>query len=95
MNDKISGSRNMDSRTLEMILRAQKGDQEAQNTLVEENIGLVWSLVKRFKCRDAETEDIFQVGCIGLIKAIKKFDPQFEVKFSTYAVPMIVGEIKR
>ncbi|NLM10521.1 MAG: RNA polymerase sporulation sigma factor, SigF/SigG family [Clostridiaceae bacterium] len=95
MNDKTSESKSLDNRTLNLILKAQKGDQEAQNTLVQENIGLVWSLVKRFKSRDAETEDIFQVGCIGLIKAIKKFDPQFEVKFSTYAVPMIVGEIKR
>lgn len=100
MNDKISGSKNSKSRdlhdrTLNLIIKAQKGDQEAQNILVKENIGLVWSIVKRFKCRDAETEDIFQVGCIGLIKAIKKFDPDFDVRFSTYAVPMIMGEIKR
>lgn len=95
MKDKISESKNLDKRTLNLILKAQKGDQEAQNILVQENIGLVWSLVKRFKGREAETEDIFQVGCIGLIKAIKKFDPEFDVKFSTYAVPMIMGEIKR
>lgn len=95
MKDKFSESKNLDNRTLNLILKAQKGDQEAQNILVQENIGLVWSLVKRFKGRDAETEDIFQVGCIGLIKAIKKFDPDFDVRFSTYAVPMIIGEIKR
>lgn len=95
MSDKNSEAKSLDNRTLNLILQAQKGDQEAQNTLVQENIGLVWSIVKRFKGRDAETEDIFQVGCIGLIKAIKKFDPQFEVRFSTYAVPMIMGEIKR
>lgn len=95
MKDKFSESKNLDNRTLDLILRAQKGDQEAQNILVQENIGLVWSLVKRFKGREAETEDIFQVGCIGLIKAIKKFDPDFDVRFSTYAVPMIMGEIKR
>lgn len=95
MKDKFSESKNLDNRTLNLILKAQKGDQEAQNILVQENIGLVWSLVKRFKGRDAETEDIFQVGCIGLIKAIKKFDPDFDVRFSTYAVPMIMGEIKR
>lgn len=95
MKDKFSESKNLDNRTLNLILKAQKGDQEAQNILVQENIGLVWSLVKRFRGRDAETEDIFQVGCIGLIKAIKKFDPDFDVRFSTYAVPMIMGEIKR
>jgi len=95
VKDKFSESKNLDNRTLDLILRAQKGDQEAQNILVQENIGLVWSLVKRFKGREAETEDIFQVGCIGLIKAIKKFDPDFDVRFSTYAVPMIMGEIKR
>jgi len=95
VKDKFSESKNLDNRTLNLILKAQKGDQEAQNILVQENIGLVWSLVKRFKGRDAETEDIFQVGCIGLIKAIKKFDPDFDVRFSTYAVPMIMGEIKR
>ncbi len=95
MKDKNTEAKNLDERTLELIIRAQKGDKEAQNILVEENIGLVWSLVKRFKGRDVETEDIFQVGCIGLIKAIKKFDPGFDVKFSTYAVPMILGEIKR
>jgi len=95
VKDKNSEAKNLDERTLELILKAQKGDQEAQNILVQENIGLVWSLVKRFKGREAETEDIFQVGCIGLIKAIKKFDPGFDVKFSTYAVPMILGEIKR
>jgi len=95
VKDKFSESKNLDNRTLNLILKAQKGDQEAQNILVQENIGLVWSLVKRFKGSDAETEDIFQVGCIGLIKAIKKFDPDFDVRFSTYAVPMIMGEIKR
>ena len=78
-----------------MILQAQKGDPAAQNTLVQDNIGLVWSIVRRFRGREVETEDLFQIGCIGLVKAIKKFDPAFEVRFSTYAVPMIMGEIKR
>jgi len=61
VKDKNSEAKNLDERTLELILKAQKGDQEAQNILVQENIGLVWSLVKRFKGREAETEDIFQV----------------------------------
>ncbi len=78
-----------------LLEMAQKGDSEAQNKIVEENIGLVRSVVKRFVNRGYETEDLFQIGCIGLIKAIKKFDLSFNVKFSTYAVPMIMGEIKR
>lgn len=78
-----------------MIERAKDGDLSAQNCIVEENIGLVRSVVKRFTGRGHEPEDLFQIGCIGLIKAIKKFDMSFNVKFSTYAVPMIMGEIKR
>ena len=75
--------------------RIQKGDKEARERLVEENMGLVWSIVKRFAGRGTDMEDLFQIGAMGLIKAIDKFDPSFEVKFSTYAVPMIAGEIKR
>ncbi len=74
---------------------AKNGDVCAQNAIVEENMGLVWSVVKRFYNRGHEPEDLFQIGCIGLIKSIRKFDPSFGVKFSTYAVPMIMGEIKR
>ena len=81
--------------TLALILQAQKGDEEAKNQLVHENMGLVWSLVRRFSGRGYELEDLFQIGSIGLLKSIDKFDPSFNVKFSTYAVPMIVGEIKR
>ncbi len=81
--------------TLELIIHAQQGDEEAKNRLVHENMGLVWSLVRRFSGRGYELEDLFQIGCIGLLKSIDKFDLQFNVKFSTYAVPMIVGEIKR
>ncbi len=95
MNDNMMESKCIDERTLRLINQAQKGDSEAQNEMVRENIGLVWSIVKRFKGRDVETDDLFQIGCIGLIKAIKKFDQGFEVRFSTYAVPMIMGEIKR
>ncbi|ONI41402.1 RNA polymerase sigma-F factor [Candidatus Epulonipiscium fishelsonii] len=82
-------------RTLELIVKAQQGDERAKETLVEENVGLVWSLVKRFANRGYEMEDLFQIGSIGLIKSIEKFDLAYNVKFSTYAVPMIVGEIKR
>jgi RNA polymerase sporulation-specific sigma factor len=74
---------------------AKSGDKLAQTVLVENNIGLVWSIVRRFQNRGHETEDLFQIGSIGLIKAINKFDPTFDVRFSTYAVPMIIGEIKR
>lgn len=81
--------------TLELIKKAQKGDEEARSLLVQENMGLVWSLVRRFGNRGYDMEDLFQIGSIGLLKSIEKFDLSFNVKFSTYAVPMIVGEIKR
>ncbi|MFZ5988654.1 MAG: RNA polymerase sporulation sigma factor SigF [Bacillota bacterium] len=81
--------------TLDLIEKAKSGDKNVQSILVEKNVGLVWSIVRRFQNRGYETEDIFQIGCIGLIKAINKFDSSFDVKFSTYAVPMIIGEIKR
>ena len=82
-------------RTLELIKRAHEGDKEARETLVEENMGLVYTIVKRFAGRGHEMEDLVQIGSIGLIKAIDKFDTSFDVRFSTYAVPMIAGEIKR
>lgn len=78
-----------------LIERSHHGDKEAREQLVEENMGLVWSIVKRFAGRGTDVEDLFQIGAMGLIKAIDKFDTSFEVKFSTYAVPMIAGEIKR
>lgn len=81
--------------TLALLISAHQGDKEARNMLVEENVGLVWSIVRRFKNRGVELEDLFQIGSIGLIKAIDKFDTEYDVKFSTYAVPMIMGEIKR
>lgn len=84
-----------DSETQNLIDRAKAGDKEAQSILVERNVGLVWSIVRRFQNRGYETDDLFQIGCIGLIKAINKFDNSFDVKLSTYAVPMIIGEIKR
>ncbi|MDR5660056.1 RNA polymerase sporulation sigma factor SigF [Serpentinicella sp. ANB-PHB4] len=81
--------------TMELILKAQDGDSRAQEILVNNNLGLVRSIINRFSNRGYEKEDLFQLGCIGLIKAIKKFDISFDVRFSTYAVPMIIGEIKR
>ncbi len=80
---------------MELLKKARAGDREARNQMVEENIGLVWNIVKRFAGRGYDQEDIFQIGCIGLIKAIDHFDTSYQVKFSTYAVPMIAGEIKR
>ncbi|MBQ3114594.1 MAG: SigB/SigF/SigG family RNA polymerase sigma factor [Clostridia bacterium] len=77
------------------INKAKNGDKECRSFLVEKNSKLVWSIVKRFSNRGHETEDLFQVGCIGLIKAIDKFDTSLGLQFSTYAVPMITGEIKR
>ena len=77
------------------IEKAQKGDKDAMAFLVEKNQGLIWSIVKRFTGRGYETEDLYQIGCIGFIKSIRNFDVQFEVKLSTYAVPYILGEIKR
>ena len=81
--------------TAVLIGRSQAGDKEAREKLIEENLGLVRHIVKRFLDRGYDAEDLFQIGCIGLMKAIDKFDLSFEVKFSTYAVPMIQGEIKR
>ncbi|MEY8331744.1 SigB/SigF/SigG family RNA polymerase sigma factor [Lachnospiraceae bacterium 47-T17] len=81
--------------TMELLLRAKNGDKEASDRLVQENLGLVGSVVKRFENRGCEREDLFQIGSIGLIKAIEKFDFSYEVCFSTYAVPLVMGEIRR
>ena len=81
--------------TLKLILRAHEGDKTARDQLVMDNVGLIWSIVRRFAGRGYEMEDLFQIGSIGLLKAIDKFDVSYDVKFSTYAVPMISGEIKR
>lgn len=77
------------------IKEAQKGNREVLNDLVKQNNGLIWSIVKRFEGRGYEAEDIYQIGAIGLIKAIKKFDFSYNVELSTYAVSYIIGEIKR
>ena len=78
-----------------LIARSQAGDKEARETLIEKNLGLVHHIVKRFLGRGYDAEDLFQIGSIGRMKAIDKFDLSYDVKFSTYAVPMISGEIKR
>lgn len=78
-----------------LLERAAGGDEAARNQLIEQNLGLVKSIARRFLGRGHEAEDLFQIGCIGLIRAAERFDSSFGVKFSTYAVPMIMGEIKR
>ena len=78
-----------------LIWQAQNGSKEAMSALIQNNVGLVWNVVKRFSNRGYEKEDLFQVGCIGLVKAIRRFDSEFETQLSTYAVPMIIGEIRR
>jgi RNA polymerase sporulation-specific sigma factor len=78
-----------------LIKKSKAGDKEALNILVSNNLGLVKSIVKRFLNRGYEAEDLFQLGCIGLVKAVENFDCSYDVRFSTYAVPMIIGEIKR
>ena len=80
---------------MRLIQMAHGGDKEARDRLVEENVGLIWSIVRRFLGRGHEPEDLFQIGSIGLLKAIDKFDLSYQVRFSTYAVPMITGEIRR
>ena len=77
------------------IKRAQEGDKFEMDRLIRENNGLIWSIVKRFMNRGYEVEELYQIGCIGFIKSIKRFDTNFEVKLSTYSVPYILGEIKR
>src|SRR5690348_11298045 len=84
-----------DSEVKRLIALSQSGDSLARDTLVNCNIRLVWSIVQRFLNRGYEPEDLFQIGCIGLLKSVDKFDLSYDVKFSTYAVPMIIGEIQR
>ncbi len=83
------------SRTEELIARSQAGDREAGERLVEENTGLIWSVARRFFGRGAEADDLYQLGCLGFLKAVEGFDLQFGTQFSTYAVPKIAGEIRR
>ncbi|RIW33571.1 RNA polymerase sporulation sigma factor SigF [Bacillus salacetis] len=84
-----------DSEVKELIQRSQEGDQSARDLIVQKNMRLVWSVVQRFLNRGYEPDDLFQIGSIGLLKSVDKFDLSYDVKFSTYAVPMIIGEIQR
>lgn len=84
-----------DAEVKRLIALSQSGDTIARDTLVNCNIRLVWSVVQRFLNRGYEAEDLFQIGCIGLLKSVDKFDLSYDVRFSTYAVPMIIGEIQR
>lgn len=83
------------SRIEELILRSQEGDKTASEQLVTENAGLIWSVAKRFLGRGTEAEDLYQLGCVGFLKAVEGFDLEFGTQFSTYAVPKIAGEIRR
>lgn len=78
-----------------LLERARKGDRAAKEQMVEENAGLIWSIVRRFYGRGVEPEDLYQLGCLGFLKAIEGFDAEFGTQFSTYAVPKISGEIRR
>ena len=82
-------------RQAELIRQAQDGDKKARDKVVSDNLGLVHAIVRRFEKRGHDREELFQIGCIGLIKSIDNFNPDMGVKFSTYAVPMIIGEIRR
>ena len=81
--------------TIEYLRRAKAGDERAKEVLLNENVSLLKCIVKRYLGKGVEYDDLFQLGCMGCLKAISGFDEKFEVKFSTYAVPMIAGEIKR
>lgn len=80
---------------LDLIRRAQSGDKAAAETLVTDNAGLIWAVARRFMGRGAEMDDLYQLGCLGFLKAVEGFDPEFGTQFSTYAVPKISGEIRR
>lgn len=83
------------TRTETLIAQAQAGDRDASEALVAENTGLIWSVAKRFLGRGTELDDLFQLGCLGFLKAIEGFDLEYGTQFSTYAVPKIAGEIRR
>jgi len=78
---------------LDLVIKAQNGDQDAKEVLIKENSPLIKCLIKRFKGKGIEYDDLFQIGCLGFLKALKNFKAEFNVKFSTYVVPMVIGEI--
>ena len=81
--------------TLQLVKQAQNGDMQAKEALIKQNYPLVKSVIKRYTQKGVEYDDLFQLGCVGFVKAINNFDPKFNVQFSTYAVPLIAGEVKR
>ncbi len=86
----------LDSEEVKRLVKlAQEGDEEAKSALIAENSPLIKSIIKRFVSKGLEYDDLYQLGCLGFVKAIKNFNPEFNVKFSTYVVPMVIGEIKR
>ena len=85
----------MYNNSLESIKKAQEGDKIELEKLIKENNGLIWSIVKRFNNRGYELEDLYQIGCIGFIKSIKRFDTSFDVKLSTYSVPYMIRRNKK
>ena len=85
----------MKEERLSDLLAAKAGDKERMGRLVQENSGLIWSIARRYFGRGAEAEDLYQLGCLGFLKAVEGFDPQYGTQFSTYAVPKIAGEIRR
>ncbi|EIT87266.1 sporulation sigma factor SigF [Fictibacillus macauensis ZFHKF-1] len=99
MDVEVKGGKNesfvKDEEVKLLIKRSQEGDQQARDLIVEKNMRLVWSVVQRFINRGYEPDDLFQIGSIGLLKSVDKFDLSYDVRFSTYAVPMIIGEIQR
>lgn len=98
MDTRMKGSKHRyleDAEVKRLIALSQSGDELARDTLVQSNIRLVWSVVQRFMNRGYDPDDLFQIGCIGLLKSVDKFDLSYDVRFSTYAVPMIIGEIQR
>ena len=84
-----------DDEKKELLIRARMGDENARNELIDGNLRLVLSIIQRFSSRGESADDLFQIGCIGLIKAVDNFNTELDVKFSTYAVPMIIGEVRR
>ncbi|MDD5937955.1 MAG: sigma-70 family RNA polymerase sigma factor [Clostridiales bacterium] len=85
----------MSAETLSLLAEARRGDNDACTRLLEENAGLIWSVARRYYGRGVDPEDLYQLGCLGFVKAVRGFDPAFGTQFSTYAVPKIAGEIRR
>ena len=85
----------MEDKAIDLVIKAKQGDEHAKEQLVLQNSPLIKSLLKRYIGKGVEYDDLFQLGCLGFVKAINKFDTQYKVKFTTYATPLIIGEIKR